>query len=35
MCEWGGGTRPHHYYRMRHWSMLKMAKNLSLFAARG
>ena len=24
-----------HYYRMRHWSMPKMAKNLGLFAARG
>ena len=24
-----------HYYRMRHWSMSKMAKNLGLFAARG
>jgi len=23
-----------HYYRMRHWSMPKMAKNLGLFAAR-
>jgi len=24
-----------HYYRMRHWSMPKIAKNLGLFAAWG
>jgi len=24
-----------HYYKMRHWSMPKIAKNLSLFTARG
>ena len=25
----------HHYYRMRHWSMSKIAKSLGPFAARG
>jgi len=24
-----------HYYRMRHWSMPKIAKNLRFFAVRG
>jgi len=25
----------YHYYRMKHWSMLKIAKNLGLFVDRG